>query len=129
MITLFTTIEGLNDEVCSDKEYTLKTIVRFNEDSTIPQVDGTFDAEVAFTFLSDFHQEDIEYTIREVIPDDVEAKLASVVRIGGLQSAVQLCTLMIKMPPDKNFIWPMMTKSQSEVIKEIKTIPHFDPAL
>ena len=112
MITLFTTIEGLNDEVCSDKEYTLKTIVRFNEDSTIPQVDGIFDAEVAYTFLSDFHMEDIEYTLKEVIPEDVEAKLASVVRIGGLQSAEQLCTLVIKMPPDKIFIWPMMTKSQ-----------------
>ena len=81
-----------------------------------------------YTILSDFHKEDIEYTIKEVIPEDIEAKLASVVRIGGLQSAEQLCTYVIKMPPDKNFIWPMMTRRQSEVIKEIKTVPHFDPA-
>ena len=63
-----------------------------------------------------------------MILDDVEAKLTSVIRIGGLQSAEQLCTLVIKMPSDKNFIWPMMTRSQSEVMKEIKTVPHFDPA-
>ena len=55
----------------------------------------------------------IEYTIKEVIPEDVEAKLASIVRIGALLSAEQLCTLVIKMPPDKNLIWPMMTKSQA----------------
>ena len=48
-------VEGLIDEVCSDKEYTLKAFVRSNEDPTIPQFDGTFDEEVSYTFLSDFH--------------------------------------------------------------------------
>ena len=114
--------------MCSDKEYRFNTIEKFNEDSSIPQVDGTYDSEVMYTFLSDFHKEDIEYTIKEVISEDVEAKLTSVVRIGGLQSAEQLCTLVIKMPPDKNFIWPMMTKSQTEVIKEMRVVPNFDPA-
>jgi hypothetical protein len=94
----------------------------------IPQFDGTFDEEVVYTFVSDFHKEDIEYTIEEVMPEDVETKLVSVARIGGFQSADQLCKLLIKIPPGKNFIWPMMTNSQSEVIKEIKTVPHFDPA-
>jgi hypothetical protein len=113
-------IEDPIDEVCSDKEYSLKAI--------IPQFDGTFDEEVVYTFVSDFHKEDIEYTIEEVMPEDVETKLVSVARIGGFQSADQLCKLLIKIPPGKNFIWPMMTNSQSEVIKEIKTVPHFDPA-
>ena len=95
----------------------------------IPQVDGTFDVEEVYTFLSDFHKEDIEYTIRELIPtEEIETNLASVVRVGGLQSAEQLCTLVIKMPPEKNFIWPIMSKTQSEVIKELKSVPHFDPA-
>jgi hypothetical protein len=58
----------------------------------------------------------------------IETKLVSVVRIGGLQSADQLCKLVMKMPPEKNFIWPKMSKSQSEVIKDLKAIPHFDPA-
>ena len=72
--------------------------------------------------------EDIEYTIQELIPVDIETKLVSVVRIGGLQRTDQLCTLQIKMPPEKNFIWPMMSQSQSEVIKELKPVPHFNPA-
>ena len=116
-----TSAENVIDEVCSDKEYKL------NEGSTIPQVDGTFDAEVLYTFVSDFHKEDVEYTLKEIIPEDVEIKLISVIRIGGLQSADQLCKLVVKIPPEKNFIWPRMSQSQSEVIKEIKHVPHFDP--
>jgi hypothetical protein len=121
-------IEGLMDEVCSDKEYRMKANV-LNEGSTIPQVDGTFDGEVAYTFVSDFHKEDIAYTIKEVMTaEDVETKLVSVIRIGGLQSAEQLCTLVVKNSPGKNFIWPRMSKGQSEVIRELKAVPHFDPA-
>ena len=81
-----------------------------------------------YTFVSDFHKEDIEYTIKEVIPVDIEMKIVSVVRIGGLQIADQLCKLLIKMPPEKNFVWPVMSQSQSEVIKDLKTVPHFYPA-
>jgi hypothetical protein len=99
-----------------------------NEGSTIPQVDGSFDAEIVYNFKSDFHKEDIEYTMKELIPEEIEAKLVSVVRIGGLQSADQLCTLRIKMPPEKTFIWPLMTDSQSEVIKKLTTVPLFNPA-
>ena len=96
--------------------------------SPIPQVDGHFDTEVLYTFVSDFHKEDVEYTLNEIIPDDVEAELVSVVRIGGLQSADQLCNLIMKIPPDKNFTWPIMSLSQSEVIKDLQTVPDFDPA-
>ena len=118
-------IYNLDDEVCSEEEYTKKQKVT---GSAIPQVDGTFDEEVVFTFVSDFHSEDIAYTIKEVIPVDIETKLISVVRIGGLKSADQLCTLQIKMPQEKKFIWPVMNQSQSEVIKDLKTVTHFDPA-
>ena len=117
-------IVDLIDELCPEEEYSLKC-------EGIPQVDGNFDAEVEYTFVSDFHKEDIEYTIKELIPENIEIKLVSVVRIGGLQSADQLWTLVMKMPPEKNFIWPgwpMMSTSQSEVIKNLKAIPHFDPA-
>ena len=78
--------------------------------------------------MSDFHKEDVEYTIKEVIPEGVETKLVSAIRIGGLQSAEQLCTVVVKIPPEKNFIWPRMSKSQSEVIRDLKTVSHFDPA-
>ena len=74
--------------------------------SPIPQVDGASDEEVVYTFISDFH----------------------IVRTGGLQSADQLCTLLIKIPPEQNFSWPRMSKSQSAVIKDLKTVPNFEPA-
>jgi len=77
--------------------------------SPIPQVDGVSDTEVTYTFVSDFHREDIEYTLHEFIPEDAETELTSVVRVGGLQSADQLCTLIVKLPPDKNFTWPAMS--------------------
>jgi hypothetical protein len=89
----------------------MKAIVKSNEASTIPQIDGMFDAEVVYTFMSDFHKEDVEYTIKDVIPEGVETKLVSSIRIGGLQSAEQLCTVVVKIPPEKNFIWPRMSKS------------------
>ena len=96
--------------------------------SPIPQVGGVGDTEVVYTFVSDFHKEDIQYTLQEFIPENVDTELVSVVRIGGLQSADQLCTVVIKMPPDRNFTWPAMSKLQSDVIKDLKTVPHFDPA-
>ena len=117
-------LDDLNDEVCSDVEYSSQKVTG----QAIPQVDGTVDEELLYTFVSDFHREDIEYTVKELIPADIETKLISVVRIGGLQSADQLCKLQIKMPQDKNFTWPRMSPSQLEVIKELKPAAHFDPA-
>ena len=76
--------------------------------SPFPQIDGHFDTEVLLTFVSEFHKEDVEYTLKEIIPEDVEAELVSMVRIGGLQSADHLCNLVMKIPPDKNFTWPSM---------------------
>ena len=96
--------------------------------SPIPQVDGICDTEVVYTFVSAFHEKDIKYTLKEFIPESVETDLVSMVRIGGLQSADHLCTLLIKIPTDRNFIWPAMSITQKEVIKDLKTVPHFDPA-
>ena len=118
-------IDNLEDALCSDEEYNKQQKVT---GPAIPQVDGIFDEELAYTFISDFHKEDIEYTIKEVIPVDVKTKIVSVVRIGGLQSADQLCTLVVKQAPEKNFVWSVMSQSQSEVIRNLRTVPHFDPA-
>ena len=65
-------IDNLDDEICSEEEYNEKQKVT---GSAIPQVDGTIDEEVVFTFVSDFHREDIEYTLKEVIPVNVEMEL------------------------------------------------------
>ena len=96
--------------------------------SPIPQVDGASDEEVVYTFISDFHKEDIEYTLQELFSENIEKMFESGVRMGGLQSEDQLCTLLIKIPPEQNFRWPRMSKSQSAVIKDLKTVPIFEPA-
>jgi hypothetical protein len=121
-------------DLCDSKFSSLRA-VRIHEGkkhkvtgSPIPQVDGVHDEEVLYTFVSDFHREDIEYTLKEFIPEEVETKLVSVIRIGGLQSADQLCKIVIKIPPNKKFTWPMMKRSQGDVIKDLKMVPHFDPA-
>ena len=87
--------------------------------STIPQIDGASDISesVAYTFKSEFADEDIMYTFGEILSDAIETKLVSRVRLYGPRSAVHLCTIRIKLPPD--FKWPEMSKVQAEVIKEL----------
>ena len=94
----------------------------------IPQVDGLVDENpevaISFTFVSDYHEEDILYTVKEILPIEVKAHLTSRVRIGGLRSADHLCTLLVKLPPDrKTFNWPKMTPSQAEVLKNLDLSP------
>ena len=86
--------------------------------SIIPQLDGIEDPDKIskYTFVIDFHEEDIVYTLQEILPDDVETQLISKVRIGGLRSADQLCTFSLKLPPDRMFTWPKMSMSQAKVI-------------
>ena len=101
--------------------------------ANIPQVDGVVDEslEVAntFTFVSEYHEEDILYTVEEVIPKEVKAHLTSRVKIGGLRSADHLCTLLVKLPPDrKTFSWPKMTPSQALVLKNLEG-PDLSPLL
>ena len=95
--------------------------------SPIPQVDGASyasselaEASVVYTFESEFAEEDILYTLDEILSDQVETELVSRVRLYGPRSAIHLCTLVIKLPPDKNFLWPEMNREQTEVIKDLK---------
>ena len=83
---------------------------------------------VAYTFKSEFADEDILYTFGEILSDDFETKIVSRVRLYGPRSAEHLCTIVIKLPPDKNLEWPEMSKIQKEVIKELM-IEQKDPNL
>ena len=74
--------------------------------SPIPQVDGMLEdnsvVQNTFTFVSEFHE--------EIFPGELETLLTSRVRIGGLRSADHLCTLQIKLPPDRKEVFsPTMT--------------------
>ena len=117
-------------ELCDFKVKSLRAFRTHtaNKHANIPQVDGVVDEslEVAntFTFVSEYHEEDILYTVEEVIPKEVKAHLTSRVRYGGLRSADHLCTLLVKLPPDrKTFNWPKMTPLQVEVLKNLDLSP------
>ena len=61
-------------DLCDSKVSSLRA-VRIHEGkkhkvtgSPLPQVDGVHDEEVLYTFVSDFHKDDIEYTMDELFP-------------------------------------------------------------
>ena len=89
--------------------------------SPIPQLDGTSSSgyqTISYTFVSEYADEDILYTLGELFPDSFETKLLSRLKLGGLDSADHLCTVQLK-PPEEEFIWPMMNEIQAEVLKDI----------
>ena len=99
---------------------------KVNRGSPIPQLDGeneNFTDSLIYTFVSEFATDDIELTLRELFPDDVETHIISQVKIGGLRSAEHLCTVSIKFSSDQTLSWPDMVKDQAEVFKELRMLP------
>ena len=91
---------------------------------TIPQLDGEpamLDEFLTYTFVSEFAREDIDYTLREIFPVEMEAKLTSRVKAPhyGPRSADHLCSVQIKLPDDQRFSWPEMMADQAEVFKDL----------
>ena len=65
--------------------------------SPIPQLDGQserLDDCVIYTFISEYAREDVEYTLKEIFPEDVKAILMSRVKVigRGPRSADHICT-------------------------------------
>ena len=100
---------------------------RSRHGSPIPQIDGAArdisEQIVTYTFKSDFAEEDIIYTLDEILTDEIETQLKSRVRLYGPRSAAHLCTVVIKLPPEKTFTWPEMTSDQAEVFKDLLLLP------
>ena len=66
--------------------------------SPIPQLDGETEnvsEVIIYTFVSDFATEDIEITLREIFPDDVETEIIARAKLGGMRSAEHLCTVSV----------------------------------
>ena len=57
-----------------------------------------FQNSLTCTFVSEFHVEDIEYTLKEILPENIEATLVSRVKVVGPWSADHLCTVEMKLP-------------------------------
>ena len=94
--------------------------------STIPQLDGEpepaiLDDFITYTFVSEFARDDIDYTLREIFPEEMEARLTSRVKAPhyGPRSADHICSVQIKLPDNQRFSWPEMLADQAEVFKDL----------
>ena len=94
-----------------------------SSDSPIPQLDGQVEKlDFIFSFNSEYGPFDIEYTVEEMFPEAIKAKLISREKIGSQESDNHLCTISLELPDDQKLKWPVMTKVQTEVIRDIKLI-------
>ena len=90
--------------------------------SPIPQLDGAYAAQkMMFSFKSEFGEEDIEYSLSELLPENVAYTFLSRVRLGP-RSADHLCTLELQPVDGLDFSWPFMNSSDSEVLREVQRI-------
>ena len=94
--------------------------------SSISQLDGNNDSDcdmtesLTYTFVSDYHREDVEYTLEEVFPKDVETQILSCKKVGDRSSADHLFSVSIQLPDDRKFSWPDMSADQVVVIKNVQ---------
>ena len=105
----------------------------------IPQVDGQSEdlsSELTFSFISHFGKYDLEYTLKELFPEALNAKLVSHKKVEHEKNANHICIVTLETACDELFTWPEMNNIQKEVITEIKLIsacwygggvpPHYD---
>ena len=90
--------------------------------SPILQVDGgqAVDETSKYTFVSDYHEDDIEYTLEEIFPDSY-VNLESLKQCQPM-SADYLFSVDVKLSSGQNSKWPEMNSEQSPVFKELKKI-------
>ena len=94
--------------------------------SPILQVDGEDNQKkertVKFTFVSDYGEEDILYSLETQFPAKLCPTLVSRERKTRL-GADHFCVVEIKLDRNsENFSWPNMIPSEAEVFKEVKRI-------
>ena len=101
-----------------------KDTVGVGLESPIPQVDGAQEDpdpdQLFYSFVSDYHQDDIEYCLDEELFPAKNASLVSCVAPRPRQSADQLCIVAIRRIAGQEFSWPDMKEDQVPVFRELK---------
>ena len=90
----------------------------------IPQVDGPgeeLEDDCIYTFVSNYGREGIDYTLVEVLSDEIKCELISGEKVGHDRSADHLCTIRVIKPID-DWQWPGMNGLQNDVIKNLKRV-------
>ena len=86
----------------------------------IPQFDGPCEElGETFTFLSDYAEEDVQYTLVETLSEEIGFDMLSRVKTKDKKSADHLCTVKVLLPHD-DWQWPMLTEIQSKVFRNLK---------
>ena len=93
--------------------------------SPIPQLDGESEVLencVTYTFVSEYALDDIEYTLREIFPEEqgVKTNLVSRVKTIGPWNADHFCTVQLELPFPQHFSWSVMIKDQAEVFNDLQ---------
>ena len=89
--------------------------------SPMVQLDGPMEeGKVKYTFLSDYAEEDIKYTLEEIFPKK-NALLISMVQCRP-RSAECLCTVEVKIDSGQEFFWPEMDSIQVQVVQDLKEV-------
>ena len=117
-------------ELCDNKFQSLKGL-RTHEgkkhrasNSPIPQLDGaTFYDEITWNFSSEYADDYVDFTIKEMFPYSDEIKVLSKTKVTEPRSAEHLFRVKIKLPPEHMFSWPVMTSTQLEVLKNLMMEP------
>ena len=90
--------------------------------SPMVQFDGPMEeGKVKYTFLSDYAEEDIKYTLDEIFPKK-NAFLNYMVQCRP-QSAECLCTVEVMTDSGQEFFWPAMDTIQALVVQDLKEAP------
>ena len=76
--------------------------------------------EEVYSFVSDYGEEDILWTLEELFSSS-GSTLLSRVRVRPLKAA-HLCTVSVKVTAAQTFAWPEMRNDQKEVFKDLKRI-------
>ena len=88
----------------------------------IPQFDGVAEiSENIYTFVSHYAEEDIKYTLEEIVSNEGTCELISRVKTEDKRSADHLCTVRVSAPCD-NWQWPKLKGIQAEVVQNLKRI-------
>ena len=92
--------------------------------SPIQQVDGAGEKmKLAYSFQSEYGEEDIVYTLSEIFQESTVANLVSRKRINP-RSAVHQCIVELDLEADKkeDFSWPALKPWQKDTFLELKRI-------
>ena len=127
-----TNVIGNSENEVAEEASTNKLVIELPKEQdmpvdNIPQVDGQEEGvqgedKVTYTFVSDFGEEDILYSLSELFPDtdNLETKLVSRIQVRP-RSAHHMCTVTVKQVGGR-ISWPKMAPSNEEVFMDLKRI-------